>query len=120
LDKNIYFLSIIKSFLVEANDGIKFNNILITFLFEMTEHRTKRPSTFLLKTYQILQVWNLLFQSSEYEQIVRWNEELTGFVIIDQEQFSSIVLPIFFKHNKMHSYIRQLNMYGFSKKRAKN
>ena len=58
-------------------------------------------------------------QKPEYSQIVRWNEDNSGFAILDQEAFTSLVLPIYFKHSNLHSFIRQLNMYGFNKKRGK-
>lgn len=53
-------------------------------------------------------------------QIIQWNEEGTGFMIANSTEFSAKVLPLYFKHSNMHSYIRQLNMYGFSKKHGKN
>uniref|UniRef100_A0A3B3CMS3 HSF-type DNA-binding domain-containing protein n=1 Tax=Oryzias melastigma TaxID=30732 RepID=A0A3B3CMS3_ORYME len=39
----------------------------------------------------------------------------TSFHVFDQGRFSKEVLPKFFKHNNMASFIRQLNMYGFRK-----
>ncbi|XP_077362308.1 heat shock factor protein 1 isoform X3 [Festucalex cinctus] len=39
----------------------------------------------------------------------------TSFHVYDQGRFSKEVLPKFFKHNNMASFIRQLNMYGFRK-----
>uniref|UniRef100_A0A3Q3N3F4 Heat shock transcription factor 1 n=1 Tax=Labrus bergylta TaxID=56723 RepID=A0A3Q3N3F4_9LABR len=39
----------------------------------------------------------------------------SSFHVFDQGRFSKEVLPKFFKHNNMASFIRQLNMYGFRK-----
>ncbi|XP_076339034.1 uncharacterized protein LOC143240467 isoform X2 [Tachypleus tridentatus] len=38
-----------------------------------------------------------------------------SFIIQDQAQFASELLPLYFKHSNMASFIRQLNMYGFRK-----
>ena len=41
-------------------------------------------------------------------------------MIADQNNLTQTILPKYFKHQNMASYIRQLNMYGFSKKREKD
>ncbi|XP_035210225.1 heat shock factor protein-like isoform X2 [Stegodyphus dumicola] len=38
-----------------------------------------------------------------------------SFIIRDQARFAKELLPQYFKHNNMASFIRQLNMYGFRK-----
>uniref|UniRef100_A0A6I8NJ18 Heat shock transcription factor 1 n=1 Tax=Ornithorhynchus anatinus TaxID=9258 RepID=A0A6I8NJ18_ORNAN len=39
----------------------------------------------------------------------------SSFHVFDQGQFAKEVLPKYFKHNNMASFVRQLNMYGFRK-----
>ncbi|CAK80365.1 unnamed protein product (macronuclear) [Paramecium tetraurelia] len=68
-------------------------------------------SSFILKTYNIL-------ENNIYEDIVSWNEDGLSFTVKNTSQFSSIVLPIHFKHQNFSSFIRQLNMYDFHKSRG--
>ncbi|NXY92085.1 HSF1 protein, partial [Alcedo cyanopectus] len=39
----------------------------------------------------------------------------SSFHVFDQGQFAKEVLPKYFKHSNMASFVRQLNMYGFRK-----
>ncbi|NXM75705.1 HSF3 protein, partial [Serilophus lunatus] len=38
-----------------------------------------------------------------------------NFCILDEQRFAKELLPKYFKHNNLSSFIRQLNMYGFRK-----
>eukprot|EP01137_Pigoraptor_chileana_P010497 Opistho-2@60249 len=46
---------------------------------------------------------------------IGWSNKGQNFLVINAERFSKDVLPLYFKHNNFASFIRQLNMYGFSK-----
>lgn len=56
-----------------------------------------------------------LLQAEDFQKYVAWNENGTSFTIKDSENFCKLVLPKYFKHNKIQSFIRQLNLYGFRK-----
>ena len=62
----------------------------------------------------LLKLVNML-QAEKFHDLVSWNESGTSFIIKDQENFSKVVLPQYFKHNKFPSFVRQLNLYGFRK-----
>ncbi|SAL97640.1 hypothetical protein [Absidia glauca] len=47
--------------------------------------------------------------------IIRWSEQGTTICISNSILFCKSVLPHYFKHNNWHSFVRQLNLYGFRK-----
>eukprot|EP00126_Sphaerothecum_destruens_P012629 Sdes_comp21640_c0_seq1m20227 len=50
--------------------------------------------------------------------LISWSHDGTSFEIHDQPVFAKEVLPKYFKHSNISSFVRQLNMYGFKKKLA--
>ena len=74
----------------------------------------KRQQTpaFLEKLFDILEDVN-----NAYTQYISWQPDGNSFIIKRVNEFSEVVLPKYFKHSNIQSYIRQLNMYGFSKTR---
>lgn len=75
--------------------------------------KIKKDKSFLLKLFDIL-------NDTTYNDIIHWNTEGNGMVIIDVEKFSNLILPKFYIHNKYTSFIRQLNIYGFHKSKNIN
>nr|XP_020477126.1 heat shock factor protein 1 isoform X2 [Monopterus albus] len=57
----------------------------------------------------------ILVEDPDTDPLICWSPSGTSFHVFDQGRFSKEVLPKFFKHNNMASFIRQLNMYGFRK-----
>jgi len=70
--------------------------------------RSKKLNRFIAKTYLIV---------NSDESTACWVHGGKSFVILDPKKFSKTVLPKFFKHNKLTSFVRQLNFYGFHKVR---
>jgi transcription elongation GreA/GreB family factor len=72
--------------------------------------REKLPSlpNFLQKLWVIL-------NNERFQEVIRWDLSGESFRILDQQTFCSEILPNFFKHNNLNSFVRQLNLYGFRK-----
>ncbi|CAM9764303.1 unnamed protein product [Chrysoparadoxa australica] len=60
-----------------------------------------------------VQLYKLL--ANESPDIVSWNKAGTAFQIKDPKAFSSEVLTKYFRHSKVSSFQRQLNLYEFHK-----
>ncbi|XP_072990956.1 heat stress transcription factor A-1b-like isoform X2 [Typha latifolia] len=63
---------------------------------------------FLTKCYDMV-------DNPETNSTVSWSASGNSFVIWDPHGFSRDLLPKYFKHNNLSSFVRQLNTYGFRK-----
>lgn len=68
------------------------------------------PPAFLEKLYDIM-------ENKSLHAFIAWQPDGRSFLIKDVEALSQSVLPFYFKHNNIQSFVRQLNMYNFSKTR---
>ncbi|XP_064640891.1 heat shock factor protein 1-like isoform X2 [Lineus longissimus] len=59
-------------------------------------------------------LWTLVEDPST-NNLIYWDPNGLSFHVVDQARFAKEVLPLFFKHSNIASFIRQLNMYGFRK-----
>lgn len=66
------------------------------------------PPAFLNKLWQLV-------NDQANRALVSWSGQGRSFIVHDQVKFAKAILPNYFKHQKMNSFIRQLNMYGFKK-----
>lgn len=62
----------------------------------------------------LTKLWKLVTDVS-CDELISWSPAGTSFIIFDEIRFSKELLPMYFKHNNMASFVRQLNMYGFRK-----
>jgi vacuolar-type H+-ATPase subunit I/STV1 len=67
-----------------------------------------KPNLFIKKLYKIL-------NSGTNNEVISWSADEACFVIKDIHCFSESILPQYFKHKNISSFIRQLNMYDFHK-----
>ena len=59
-------------------------------------------------------IYSILTDES-FAHTITWVDNGTAFVIQDIKKFVNSILPVYFKHNRMSSFLRQLNLYSFSK-----
>merc|ERR1719234_2217062 len=57
----------------------------------------------------------LLVENKEYAFFIGWAEAGESIYVSLNQAYAQQVLPLFFKHKKLNSFIRQLNFYGFVK-----
>jgi len=57
-------------------------------------------------------------ENESYKDIIHWTEDGKYFIISNLHDFTEKVLPKYYKHNNYSSFIRQLNMYDFHKKKS--
>ncbi|XP_044100702.1 heat shock factor protein 1 isoform X3 [Neovison vison] len=63
----------------------------------------------------LTKLWTLV-SDPDTDALICWSPQSgNSFHVFDQGQFAKEVLPKYFKHNNMASFVRQLNMYGFRK-----
>ena len=103
----------------EKQDKNKKNNSKISsnnqkeipeFHSEKYKKKSEYPN-FLLKLYQIL-------ENKDYKDIIEWSDDGKYFIVKNLHDFTENVLPKYYKHNNYSSFIRQLNMYDFHKKKG--
>ena len=68
----------------------------------------KKRKTFLSKLYDIL-------DNTTYKEIIYWNKEGKGIIIANVNEFSTMILPKYFRSSTYSSFVRQLNLYGYHK-----
>ncbi|XP_061846596.1 heat shock factor protein 2 isoform X7 [Colius striatus] len=59
-------------------------------------------------------LWALVGEAPS-NQLITWSQNGQSFLVLDEQRFAKEILPKYFKHNNMASFVRQLNMYGFRK-----
>jgi hypothetical protein len=57
----------------------------------------------------------VLVEDESIDDVIHWGPGGITFIITNAVVFSEEILPIYFKHNHLASFVRQLNLYGFHK-----
>ena len=87
----------------ENNTGYNNENI--------SKKKQHHYSRFLLQLYQIL-------EEDKYKDIIHWGDNGQYFIIENVHDFTEKILPKYYNHNNYSSFVRQLNMYDFHKKKS--
>ncbi|GHJ84717.1 hypothetical protein NliqN6_1119 [Naganishia liquefaciens] len=70
----------------------------------------KSQALFVSKLYNMLEDPEIVASG-----LLKWSADGQGFVCSDPNEFARLFLSKYFKHANWHSFVRQLNMYGFNK-----
>ncbi|XP_048719276.1 V-set and immunoglobulin domain-containing protein 4 isoform X3 [Caretta caretta] len=62
----------------------------------------------------LAKLWALV-EDPGSNDVIAWGRGGQSFCILNEQRFAKELLPKYFKHNNICSFIRQLNMYGFRK-----
>ncbi|KAI1902733.1 hypothetical protein AGOR_G00019050 [Albula goreensis] len=62
----------------------------------------------------VSKLWTLV-DSPGTNDVICWSLDGINFRILDEHRFTKEILPKYFKHSNLSSFVRQLNMYGFRK-----
>ncbi|XP_047391195.1 heat shock factor protein 3-like [Sciurus carolinensis] len=62
----------------------------------------------------LIKLWTLV-DDTILDDVIRWSENGHSFLVVNEQIFAKEILPKYFKHNNISSFIRQLNLYGFRK-----
>jgi len=90
------------------NNGVKPGGDKLSFL--KNKKNALLINKFLTKTFHMIEQCDA--------SITTWSTDGLSFIIRDVDSFAKSVLPLYFKHSKFASFVRQLNFYSFRKLRA--
>jgi len=62
----------------------------------------------------LAKLWKMV-DNPDADNLISWSEDGSSFTIRNQGEFTKTLLPYYYKHSNMASFVRQLNMYGFHK-----
>lgn len=62
--------------------------------------------SFLIKTYEILEVLYSTIQNTHLSHIISWNPEGNAFIVYNSNELASKVLANYFKHKNYPSFLR--------------
>ncbi|KAL7670549.1 hypothetical protein ACOME3_005484 [Neoechinorhynchus agilis] len=65
----------------------------------------------------ILKLWNIV-NCPSHASIIGWDRQGTSFIILDESAFVSRVMSGYFRHRNFMSFHRQLNQYGFRRRKT--
>jgi len=70
------------------------------------------------KTPVFIDKLNRMLENPENSSMIEWTDCHNAFAVRQPTNFSTIILPRYFKHKNYSSFLRQLNMYNFTKLRS--
>jgi len=62
----------------------------------------------------LAKLWKMV-DNPDADNLISWSDDGSSFTIRNQGEFTKTLLPYYYKHSNMASFVRQLNMYGFHK-----